>query len=355
MKNPLFMTVAVIILLIFALNMTTYQVDFTEKAVVSTLGKVSETGGVQEEPGLKFKLPAPLQTVTVYDRRSRFVEIVNEQLSLEDGSLVANAFLVWRVSDPQLFFRRFNRGGVGADPVRQFETAEDTLEQQLRAELSSVMGDYSVGDIFTTEPAASALPEIERRILERIEAITTEDGGEGVAIEVQMVGISRLVFPESISEEVIGRMAQFRQAVGARAVTAGDADASTIRSQAEADRRRIVNFAETLAARLRSEGEREAEQWYRQLDENPELAQFLASIDVWTERGIGRTLTLVLPLSSFAGEFFSAEYRERVAREGAARLRSMELGLDADEFGDEAGGSGAGSGGGGGGDGGAER
>lgn len=331
MKSPLFITAAIVIVLIFAVNLTTYQVDFTEKAVVATLGKVSDDTGVQDEPGLKLKAPAPLQTVTVYDRRARFIEVSNEQVSTTDGTLVANAFLTWRVGDPRVFYRRFNRGGVGADPVRQYETAEETLEQQLRSELSSVIGEYGLDDIFTTDGQGSALPELEARILERVQAVTREGDASQAAIDVQMVGISRLVFPESVSEQVITRMAEFRNSIGQRAREAGEAEAVAIRSRAQADRRRIVAFAEALAEQLRSQGDLEASRFYAVMDQNPELSEFLAHLDAWTEQGIGRTLTLVLPLSSFGGEFFDENFRERLIEQRDTRpgARAMQGRVDA--------------------------
>ena len=310
MKNPLFIVVAVVIVLVFAVNMTTYQVDFTEKAVVATFGRVSDTTGVQEEPGLKFKLPSPLQTVTLYDRRSRLIEVTNEQVATTDGSLVANAFVTWRVSDPVVFYGTYNRGGgVGSDPARQYEAAEETLETQLRNALRSTVSDYALGDLFS-EDGSSALPELEAEITRRLRGWAGTDGAGGV--EVQMVGISRLVFPDRVSEQVIRRMSEFRDSLGERATQEGEAEAAAITSRADADRQRIISFAETLASRLRSEGDRDAARWYGRLNENPELAAFLASVRAWTEDGVGRTLTLVLPLSSFGGEFFSPEYRERL-------------------------------------------
>lgn len=329
MKSPLFIAVAAVVVLVFLVNMTTYQVDFTEKAVLATFGRVTETG-VKEEPGLKFKLPAPLQTVTTYDRRARLIEVTNVQVSTTDaGTLVANAFLTWRVSEPLVFYRRFNEGGVGSDPESQYEAAEETLETQLRNVVSEVVGEYALDQIFAEGDGASALPAIEADMLARIQRRLSGDTAESAGVEVQMVGVSRLVFPETVSEQVINRMAQFRQSIAENARQEGEAEATSIRSGARDTRDRILAFAQNLASQLRSEGDLEAARWYQQLNEAPELAEFLAYTRLFTEEGLGRTLTLVLPLDAFGAEFFSPEYRERLIEAG--RMERLGEGSDASE------------------------
>lgn len=331
MKNPLFIAVALVILAVFVVNMTTWQLDFTEKAVVATFGEVADTG-VKEEPGLKFKLPAPIQTVTVYDRRARVLTVENRQGSTrDDGTLVADAFLTWRVSDPREFYRTFSSQGAGADTRRQYESAEETLSSTLGSELQTALGEFSLDELFPGGGASSALPNLERRVLERVQQVAGTAGG----FEVQTVGISRLVFPENVSEQVIGRMAEFRNSIAENAQQEGESEAQSIIARADADAKRILAFANTRAAQVRSEGERDAARWWATLSQNPELAKFLAYTNLWGEQGIGRTLTLVLPLSSFGGEFFSPEYRERVIEAGKRASQERDAGK---ESGDNAGG-----------------
>lgn len=320
MKNPLFIAIALVIVAIFAVNMTTWQLDFTEKAVVATFGEVAD-GGVTEEPGLKFKLPAPIQTVTIYDRRARVLEVENRQGSTsDDGTLVADAFITWSVSDPRAFYRTFSSQGAGADTRRQYEAAEETLSSALGSALQTALGEFSLDELFPRDGGESALPELESRIRDRVQQVAGDAGG----FEVQTVGLSRLVFPQNVSEQVIGRMVEFRNSIAENARQEGQAEAAAIRSRAEADSQRIISFASTRAAEIRAQGERDAARWWQTVDQNPELAQFLAYANMWSEQGIGRSLNLVLPLSTFGAEFFSPEYREQLIEAGRRAAEERE-------------------------------
>src|SRR2546427_7616601 len=76
-----------------------FTVDAGEYAVVTQFGKPVR---VEHKPGLKFKLPAPVQTVSRFDRRL-FVLVPppREFLTLGKNAVVASGFIVWRVHDPK--------------------------------------------------------------------------------------------------------------------------------------------------------------------------------------------------------------------------------------------------------------
>ena len=66
--------VVFVLLLIGALMsyMVLYTVRFTEAAVETRFGKAGPDA-VKREPGLYFKLPYPIDSVTSYDVRTRFL------------------------------------------------------------------------------------------------------------------------------------------------------------------------------------------------------------------------------------------------------------------------------------------
>src|SRR5438046_1273828 len=78
-----------------------FTVDAGEYAVVTQFGKPVR---VEHKPGLKFKLPAPVQTVSRFDRRL-FVLVPppREFLTLGKNAVVASGFIVWRVHDRKRF------------------------------------------------------------------------------------------------------------------------------------------------------------------------------------------------------------------------------------------------------------
>lgn len=298
MRNAFLIVIAAGILIAFAINMTTYQVDFTERAVVATFGKVDEEVGVVTEPGLKFKWPAPVQTVTVYDQRARVLEISTVQAATsDDSSLVVDAFLTWSVSDPREFFRRFNRGAD--DPEGQYAAAEELLERRLRQALSE-FSEFSLDDLFTTDEGGSGLPTLEDAIRERVQRLVADDAGGAAGITVGTAGVSRMVFPEAVSAQVIERMRAFRETDRERVRNEGEAEAETLTQEANANRRTILGFASAQAEAIRGRGDREAADYRRVTRVSPQLDVFLNEIELMRTGGLGRSMTLVLDVGDIA-------------------------------------------------------
>src|SRR5207253_10597903 len=76
-----------------------FTVDAGAYAVVTQFGKPVR---VEHKPGLRVKLPAPVQTVSRFDRRL-FVLVPppRESPTLRKNADVASAFIVWRVYAPK--------------------------------------------------------------------------------------------------------------------------------------------------------------------------------------------------------------------------------------------------------------
>src|SRR5439155_842606 len=92
-------------------SLCVFTVDAGEYAVVTQFGKPVR---VESTPGLKFKLPAPVQTVSRFDRRL-FVLVPppREFLTLGKNAVVASGFIVWKVHDPKRFMQTvFDRAGA---------------------------------------------------------------------------------------------------------------------------------------------------------------------------------------------------------------------------------------------------
>jgi membrane protease subunit HflC len=93
-----------VLLLIIFLASTLFVVDQRKFAVVYALGEIKE---VISEPGLKFKLPAPLQNVVELDRRTQTLDSPESKpiFTAEKKSLVIDWLLKWRITDPKQFIR----------------------------------------------------------------------------------------------------------------------------------------------------------------------------------------------------------------------------------------------------------
>lgn len=288
MKKPLL----IIVVLLFALSLlafsVAYSVRFNERAVVTTFGSADETS-VVTDPGLKWKLPYPIQSVTKYDARTQFALTEGEQQSTkDDAQIIVEAYALWRVTDPLEFYRRFSNSGPRA--ADHYRRAGQEVRSILRSAISET-SDYRLDELFTVD--GSKLPELEADILEVLRNNTTRDGANIYGLEVLQVGISSVRLTKDNSEDVIARMKADRQRLAAETLSRGESQADTIQSRAQNDARRIRDFAEYLASEIRARGEREAGVIIAGMNDNAELAVFLSELEL-VEQMLGKQTTLVL-------------------------------------------------------------
>ncbi len=267
------------IFLIALLSFTvTYTVRFTDAAVVTTFGKADD-GAVRKDAGLYFKLPYPIQSVTIYDTRTRVLTNKFEQLATRDNRQVAvETFCMWKVSDPLKFFQRFSNAGASSE--EHYRKAEDALRSNLRA-AAALVSQYSMDELFSAGRTGSKLPELQDKMLAVFRGSADQTGLQladyGVAAED--LGLMRVVLTEEVSKTVMERMKSGREKIVKETQSQGQATADSIRAQADADANRIKQFADRLAQNIKSQGDLEAVQYLSRMKENPELAVFNSAMD----------------------------------------------------------------------------
>ncbi|MEY2837833.1 MAG: protease modulator HflC, partial [Pseudomonadota bacterium] len=129
-----------VLLLIIFLASTLFVVDQRKFAVVYALGEIKE---VISEPGLKFKLPAPLQNVVELDRRTQTLDSPESKpiFTAEKKSLVIDWLLKWRITDPKQFIRNNGVDTRNAEsrliPIVQAALNEEVTKRTVTAVLST--------------------------------------------------------------------------------------------------------------------------------------------------------------------------------------------------------------------------
>ncbi|MGP1271762.1 MAG: SPFH domain-containing protein [Phycisphaerales bacterium] len=292
-RTPAFFLLAGLIVILLVAFSFTYTVPFNERAVVAFFGSATDAD-VETEPGLKFKLPYPFETVTSYDTRLQLVQATGTQQQTRDNNqIVVEAYALWRVNDPLSFFRKFSNAGQSADD--HYLAAERTVTSSLNSAISETSR-FRLDELFTPERGASKLPELEDAILQvlRRDAGAGGEAGAGdLGIEIVDVGINRVRLTTTNSEDVIARMKADRSRLAEDTLSQGEAAAQSIRSRADRDARRITAFAERLAGELRAAGDREAGQYIAQMNESPALATLLDELRFLRD-AYGKQITLVV-------------------------------------------------------------
>jgi modulator of FtsH protease HflC len=293
-RSIIFVLAGLFVLLLLAVTLT-YSVRFTEAAVLTTFGRASEEATVLE-PGLKFKAPYPIQSVTTYDTRARLLETRLEAMQTADErQIIVESFLVWRVAQPLKFFERFSNAGRRSED--HFERATSTLNTLLRSAMAET-GRFELSKLFTPDIGSSQIPALEAAILEALNR--SGEQGQSLSdygIEALQVGISRILLGEETTGAINDRMAATRDRLAKELEDQGAAAAVAIRTKAQSDAERIMSFARLRAEEIRQEGVIEASQFTRQMNEMPSLAAFLRGIE-FMKQTYGQRITLVLPADS---------------------------------------------------------
>ncbi len=290
MKKLLPMSLTIIFLIALLSFTVTYSVRFTEAAVVTTFGKAGDAP--IDKPGLRFKWPYPIQTVTKYDTRMRILESRAEaQQTSDDRQIIVESFLMWRVSDPLKFFQRFSN--AGSRPEDHYEAAERTLKSLLAGAMAET-GKYALSDLFSPVPGSSKLPVLEKQILATLKQ--PDETGKSLSdygIEATSVGIHRVRLAEQTTQAVNDRIAANRDRLAKEIESAGDAEAEAIKAKAEADRQRILAFADRRAQLIRAEGDIAAAEFVGQMNTHPDLAVFLKNLDFMSKAFSDRTTVIL--------------------------------------------------------------
>jgi membrane protease subunit HflC len=282
-KNSFLILVGLILVALLLSHMFFYQVRYDQVAVQTTFDRADE-GSVQETPGLKWRWPWPINKVALYSKRLQVLEDKIEELQTADGkSVIVRTYLTWRISNPLDFYVT----------LKEPANANQQLSSRLR-EIRGLISEYQFDELVNVDRDRLKLGAIEQRATEALGAALRQ---AGYGIEVESVGIHKIILPESTTEKVFETMIAARERLAENALQEGQAQASAIRSEAASARERILAFAERKAQAIRSQGDREAAVQYENFAKNEEFAIFLRKIEA-LRKMLDHNTTFVLSADS---------------------------------------------------------
>jgi len=259
-----------------------FTVSEAEFAVVTQFGRPVR---VESMPGLKLKLPAPLQMVSRFDRRLfALVPTPREFLTLGKRNVIASGFILWRVEDPKKFMQTvFDRVG-----------AESRLGDILYAELGAALGGAPFSAFVSTVPGEYRTEAILARVTRQYREIARRDYG----IDVVDVRLRRLDFPEQNRGSVFARMKSERVRISMQYRSEGEEEALKIRAAAEKAKSGILGEAYKLSQQIRGEGEARAARIYAEsLSPERNFYGFVRSVEAM-KKTVDKETTIVLPVDS---------------------------------------------------------
>ena len=266
-------SIAIFTLIILFVLSTIIVVDETEQIVILQFGKPVQT---IIDPGLNFKLPAPIQVSNSFDKRLLEYDVPPEEiLSRDKKSLIIDNYVRWRIVDPLLFLQT----------VRAIPTAKTRLDDIVYSELRQELGNHDMAEIIT---------ETRGIIMEKVTIASNEETSK-YGIEVIDVRIRRVDLPRENEASIYARMEAERKRQANKFRSEGEEEAQKIRAATDRDKTVILAEAYKTAQQIRGEGEAEALDIYAtSFSKDPDFYEFLRTLETY-EKVIDKKTTLVLP------------------------------------------------------------
>ncbi len=259
------MVAGVVLVVILALYMITYQVRSTEVAVVKTFGKATPESVVREA-GTNLRWPWPIQAVEHYDNRMQTTAVTGEEISTADKkTVIVSTSVGWRIADPFSFSIK----------CRDEKTAEENLRSRIRNDQKTVIGNCAFSNLVSVQPEELRFDKIEQDLL----AAVKQPAKDLYGIEVDSVRIDRLALPAQVTEKVFEAMKKERQAQADKYTSEGQAEAERIKKEAESIANTILSFANQKVAEIVAEGTAATVAANRVFSKDEPLAVFLLKLD----------------------------------------------------------------------------
>jgi modulator of FtsH protease HflC len=238
------------------------------------------------QPGLTWRLPAPVDRATRVDMRLRTTSTGLQDVGTRDGlRILVQAYVAWQVPAEAERVTQFLRA------VRnQPDEAGEQLRSFLRSALEITASGFDLAALVNTDPTKVKLAAFEDRLRERLEDQILSSYG----VTLRQVGIESLTLPAEALTATVARMRAERQTVATERVAEGERIAAEIRAAADRDARVTVAQAHEEAAATEAKARVEAAAIAgRAYAEDPELYVMLRSFDT-LDTVVGQNTRLIL-------------------------------------------------------------
>lgn len=282
--NRIGLIVATVLAALMLASSTMFVVKQTQVGVVYALGEIRE---VVTEPGLKFKLPPPLQNVVFLDKRIQTLDSPETRpiFTAEKKSLVVDWLVKWRITEPRQFIR--NNG-------TDIRNLESRLSPVVQAAFNEEITRRTVRGVLSAE-RDKVMQDVRNRLVDEAKAF---------GVEIVDVRIKRVDFVADITDSVYRRMQSERQQVANELRSQGSAEGEKIKADADKQREVILAEAYRDAQKVKGEGDARASALYADaFGRDPQFAQFYRSLEAYRASFRNRNDVMVVDPSS---EFFKA-------------------------------------------------
>ena len=230
--------ILILFLLVIVAASSIYTVRENQYACVFRFSEIVDT---TDTAGLHFKVPF-IDTVEYFTKATQLYDIPpSEVLTSDKQNMTVDCYILWRISDPQQFYR-----ALGSTSV-----AEERLNAITYNALKTTMGTLAQADIINMNDGAER-----NQIYDGISTIVNNQAAT-YGIEVEDVKIKQFDLPESNLNAVYTRMISERNQMAEKYTADGNKEATLIRNEVDKTVNILISNAEAESAKLVAEGEAE--------------------------------------------------------------------------------------------------
>lgn len=285
---PVLLAVALVIALAGGLVVT----QPNEYTIIRQFGAVVK---IVDEPGLSLKLPF-VQSVSTLPKTEMLYDLaVSDVITSDKKSMVADSFVLWKISDPLKFIQTLS-GSVG--------TAESRLDQAVYNSLKTVISSMKQEAVISGRDG-----ELTSAIMENLRKTSNFDA---FGIEVLAIETKQIDLPDENKSAVYERMISERENIAASYTAEGAAQAKEIRNDADKAVDITLSQARAEAEKLKAEGEAEYMRILSAVYDTQEEAdfyEFVRALDMARSALTGGNKTLVLGSDSPIAQIFTGGWQ----------------------------------------------
>ena len=238
---------------------------------------------VEENPGVSLKVPF-IQNSSSIPKALQIYDIPQSDVITKDKkSMIADAFVLWKISDPVLFTRHLNG---------QVAQAQSRISASVFSSLKSVISNMDQAEI------------IENRNGKLAQDISNNIGNslDGYGIKVLAVETKSLDMPDDNKQSVYERMISERNNIAASYTAQGNSSAQKIKNDTTKEVSVMKSKAKAEAEKIKAEGEAQYMQILSQAyndESKADFYNFVRSLDA-----AKASLKLLLDKSSPIAQIF---------------------------------------------------
>ncbi len=277
-----------VILLVAALVSAAGSLVVTYPNEYKLIRQFGEIVRVVDTPGVSFKIPFVQSSASV-PRALQLYDIPKSDVITRDKkSMIADAFVLWKVSDPVLFTRHLNG---------QVAQAQSRISASVFSSMKSVISNMDQAEIIENRNGKLAL-DISGNIGSSL---------DGYGIQVLAVETKSLDMPDDNKQAVYDRMISERNNIAASYTAQGKSSAQKIKNDTTKEVSVMKSEARAQAEKIMAEGEAQYMQILSDAYNDASKADFynfVRSLDAARSALEGGNNTLILDKSSPMAQIF---------------------------------------------------